>query len=537
MAQIAELGIDQRLVEAAAAQGWVEATPLQASAIPVLRRGGNAVLHTSSGSGVTGAYVLPLLDRLAQGQGEDAARALVLVPTEEGASRIAQQIAGLGAPVGVRCTALAEGWPRGVRSDVIVATAPAALDALERSLLKLEAVQSFVVVDFDLIQRLGGGSAVETLTPLVPRDAQRVVSAAELTPEIEHYIEAHARRALTIPARPADPQATRETGEAAGTASYVIVPEAQKYHVLVRLLAARTEARPIVVTQSEQGAAQLRQTLAQRGYDVEGGETAGVRVESAQNAPATGASISFDVPYDADMLRSLHRNGGVLLVTPREVAHLRRIATEAHITLQAERADMPAADAVAEYRRMLRQAMHDEDTAAQLLVLEPLFQEFGAAEVAAALSALLRKRTPPAASQPRTAGAPKPDSATTAFVRLFISLGERDNVRPSDLVGAITGEAGIKGEQVGKIDIRDTFSVVEIASGVAEKVIRALNGSTLRGRSVRVDYDRKSGSSSGGSSGGAPPRRGAPSGGSRGGPPRGGDSRGGPPRRPPRPRA
>ena len=64
-------------------------------------------------------------------------------------------------------------------------------------------------------------------------------------------------------------------------------------------------------------------------------------------------------------------------------------------------------------------------------------------------------------------------------------------MRPGDLVGAITGEAAISGDQVGRIEIRDTFSIVEVASDVGERVIQALNGTTVKGRSLRVDYDRK----------------------------------------------
>ena len=71
-------------------------------------------------------------------------------------------------------------------------------------------------------------------------------------------------------------------------------------------------------------------------------------------------------------------------------------------------------------------------------------------------------------------------------------MGSRDNVRAGDLVGAITGEAGITGAQVGKIELRDTFSVVEVAADVADRVIKALNGTTMRGRALRVDYDRRS---------------------------------------------
>ena len=488
MPLIAELGLDPRLAAAAAAQGWTEATPLQAAAIPVLRRGGNVVLHASSGAGVSGAYALPLLDRLIQSPGAEHARALVLAPSPDGAARIAALLATLGSGVGVRVRALLDGW-RHDGGDVVVATAGAALSALEASQLKLEAVQLLVLADLDVIYRLGGEAAVNTLTPLVPRDGQRMISAAELTPEIEHYVEAHARRALTIPARPADVR-ERVTPQASGTLRYVIVPETQKHDALVRLLQVRPDPGAIVVTRSEAGAAGLRVLLAQRGLS--GGAGSGLRVESAQNAPATGADISFDVPFDAELLRSLHRKGGLVVVLPREAAHLRRIAAEAGLALQAERLEAAGGEAIAEYRRVVHQAVHDEDTAAQITLLEPLFDEFSAAEVAAALSALLRRRQPPPAVARPAAGGQPPEAAATSFVRLFISLGTRDGIRPADLVGAITGEAGIKGEQVGKIEIRETFSVVEIVTGVADKVIRTLNGTTLRGRSVRVDYDRKS---------------------------------------------
>ncbi|HEX9938557.1 MAG TPA: DbpA RNA binding domain-containing protein, partial [Longimicrobium sp.] len=129
--------------------------------------------------------------------------------------------------------------------------------------------------------------------------------------------------------------------------------------------------------------------------------------------------------------------------------------------------------------------------------------------------------------------------APSAFTRLFISLGERDGVRASDLMGAIAGEADIPGAQVGKIDIRDTFSIVEVPADVAQKVIDSVNGTTLKGRSVRVDYDRggERARPGGGGSGGGGARGGPRSfgtGGPRGGPrgpgagPRGPGGGGGP---------
>jgi len=142
-----------------------------------------------------------------------------------------------------------------------------------------------------------------------------------------------------------------------------------------------------------------------------------------------------------------------------------------------------------------------------LLLLEPLFERFDPAEVAAAAVALLRKKAPPPASAPPSS-ATHGREAPPAWVKVFLTVGERDGLTAKDLVGAITGEADIPGSKVGKIDIRESHTVVELMEPVAAKVIAALNGTTIRGRSVRADFDR-------------PKVRRGPQGERRGGPPRG----------------
>ena len=73
--------------------------------------------------------------------------------------------------------------------------------------------------------------------------------------------------------------------------------------------------------------------------------------------------------------------------------------------------------------------------------------------------------------------------------RLFVNLGEKDGVRPAEIVAAITTEAGIPGSQVGKVELRDTHSIVEVAASVAELVAGKLTGSTVRGRRVQARLD------------------------------------------------
>jgi len=74
--------------------------------------------------------------------------------------------------------------------------------------------------------------------------------------------------------------------------------------------------------------------------------------------------------------------------------------------------------------------------------------------------------------------------------RVFIGLGRKAGVRPGDLVGAIANEAGIDSRSIGAIEITDRFSLVEVPDDAADEVIRALRGTTIRGKKVLARRDR-----------------------------------------------
>ena len=88
-------------------------------------------------------------------------------------------------------------------------------------------------------------------------------------------------------------------------------------------------------------------------------------------------------------------------------------------------------------------------------------------------------------------GPPGGGAAGGAWVRLFIGGGRRAGVRPADLVGAITAEAGVPGSVIGAIQIADSFSLVDVADEVVEQVVRALRTATIRGRTFVVRLDRE----------------------------------------------
>jgi ATP-dependent RNA helicase DeaD len=100
---------------------------------------------------------------------------------------------------------------------------------------------------------------------------------------------------------------------------------------------------------------------------------------------------------------------------------------------------------------------------------------------------------PPAAWAPRPPrpGLPRPGLPPGgAWVRLFVGGGRRAGIRPADLVGAITAEAGVPGSAIGAIQITDGFALVDVADEVLEQVVRALRSATIRGRTFPVRLDR-----------------------------------------------
>ena len=510
MSDFAEFGLRAELAASAAAL-FDAPSPIQRAAIPVLRRGGNALLLTSPGSGVTAAYAIALLDRLEQpsvAAGDDVSaeststaphdaadlalrpRVLVLTATEERAVLVGRTFVRLARPEAVAVRALTAAWSGRGDGGVLVAPLETATRALRESSLKLDRLIAVVFDHMHVLLELGAADAFEGLAASLPHDAQRIITAAAATRPIEQFVEAHARRALTIPARTTDPAAgvTPAAGPA-GPLSYIVVTAAEKPAALARVLRRPRPAPPLVLTRSTARASMLADEMRGRGFVIAEADDPRTGVD-AVIAPASSAigtpRIAADVPFDAATLVRMDTADGLVLVEPDELAHLRRIAAEANVALETV-ASRPQRGSVAAFREAIRTVIREQDLDAQIELLGPLLDEFPAAEVAAALGWMVRARaavTPPPVPQ-------RPADRPPAFVRLFVSSGSRDNVRPGDLLGAITGEAGVQGEQVGKIDIRDTFSVVEVTSDVGERVIRALNGTTLRGRALRVDYDRK----------------------------------------------
>ncbi|HET9438965.1 MAG TPA: DbpA RNA binding domain-containing protein, partial [Longimicrobiales bacterium] len=466
-----------QLADNAGSAGYDTPTELQRSAIPVLRRGNNAIITASPGAGATAAYALALLDRFADAE---SPRALVIAPSSERAHQIARTIGQLASGTTGRVASLGEGWRNPATAGIVVATPRRLQRAMGSSELNFESVEAVVVDQADIIQTLGDADALSEVFAALPREGQRVFVGSSFTGGMEKIVESHARKALHFPPRPAIDEVRSDTPTIIGTVRYAVAQSGAKLEVLARLVGSQRDTVR-VLCRSTRAVDVVSRELEMRGFDAEV-TTFAVAVDNY-----AGRTYAYDVPATAEQLGYL-QDGDVIICTPAEIAHVRRVAQTGNVDLTALRDRSTGDEALESFREEVREAAREEDLSAQLLVLQPLFDDMSPAEVAAALSALLRSKRPQRAEQ-AVAGAAK---GQKTWSRLFISIGERDDVTARDIVGAITGEASLSGGDVGKVEVRDTFSVIEVASTAADRVIKALNGTTMKGRSLRVDYDRKS---------------------------------------------
>ena len=483
-------------------------------------RGQNVVYQMPHDWASIAQFLEPLLARV------DAARhelqLLVVTPDADVAAAVSaaavrllespdtQIIAATSAP---RAARLLEIRP----AQVLTGSASTILELVRGSALKLDTVRGACIAWADELLARGEDASLELLMAEVPKDAARVIVAASLTAPVEALIERYARRARRVSAPAGEP------GNATPV-QYLAVSSHGRMAALRRLLDDHNPTSAIVFVREATSEHEVGALLRSLGYS---GDTASVRIGRAA-APDASLVVLFDLPAThAELREAVGAATAIALVQPRQLESLRALTAGGALrSYSLPEAGRRARAHEAVLRDALRQVLAGQRVEREILALEPLLADYDGVEIAAAALKLLeRERTAPRATPIQeapaqsTAKARESRGASGAMTRLFMTVGERDNVRPADLVGAIANQAGVSSSSVGKIDIRESHSIVEVAADSADTVIERVNGTTIRGRRVvarRDDESRRPRSSdrpSGGRPSGGRPSGGRPSGG------------------------
>jgi superfamily II DNA/RNA helicase len=275
-----ELGLPARLVSALADRGIDEPFAIQARVLPDALAGRDVLGRAQTGSGKTLAFGLPILARLAAAPArrrEKAPRALVLVPTRELASQVADVLAPLGQPLGVTVTTVYGGvsigrqidrMRRGV--DIVVATPGRLIDLLDRHAATLDGIEITVLDEADHMADLGFMPAVTRILDATPPGGQRMLFSATLDRAVGRLVTAY----LSDPALHA---VTPESINGGTTEHSVLVLSAEdKIPVAVEI--ASRPARTLFFVRTKHGADRLA-----RQFDRAGIEAAAIHGNLNQN--------------------------------------------------------------------------------------------------------------------------------------------------------------------------------------------------------------------------------------------------------------
>lgn len=326
----------------------------------------------------------------------------------------------------------------------VLAGSPADLAALvTRAALKLEPIHTLIIAWPE--------SFSDQLDPLLAEapEARRVILSWN-PPALEQFFERHARRPEIVGDLPLD-----DVGQPIGPvapARYAVVAGGRKR--IPEILDALRAVRPYVWT---------------------GGTI-------AAPAEAPDVVVAALLPTREELRQLVAIAPTAVLVLASQVPYLRSIATLTPLPLPS--AGDRAQDQAAALRNAIAARLAQGDVDAELALLAPLFEEHDPAMVAAALLAAISHQ-PSAVSQPTA-----PAASPAGWSKVFVTVGRKDKASAKDLVGALIKEVGLQKGQIGRIDVRENFSLVDVAADAAEQAVRRLTGVTIRGRRVTARPDR-----------------------------------------------
>ncbi len=493
------LQLTPAVADALIALGWAPDDPRVRDAAPTAARGHGLVVLTPPAA----AYAAPALAGVVSRLATEGGRALLIVPAPE-LAEWGTLAHGLSRASTLRVQT-AHGVARAARKlrseslDLLVASPAATSALLHRGALKAGVLSTVVIAG---PERWDSLDALESLMGDLPKDTQRIIVSSE--PEIAAPLsERYARRALTVGAPPAESGSPAR----AGPVRTVSVPWERRASALALVLEVLDPGSLTVWTADRSRHAAIASALPV-------GDSA-IRVVTGDVARAD-LIVAFDPP-DLDRLRLLAAAGDdvVLLVPPGTERWVARIA-DPRRSLRLPGLVDAAETAAAARRAIVARTIEAGSTDPAFLALGPLLERYDAAAVAAALYQLWTAAAPGerggAAPVSHPAGPREP--ATTA--KVFVGVGRNDGATPSDLVAVLTKEVRVPKDQIGRIEVRDAYMLVELPAGEAERIAEALSGREIRRKRITAKLDRGRVPSGGdGARGGekAGARRGRPSGG------------------------
>ena len=517
-----EFEIDERILRAVEDMGFEEASPIQAQAIPELLKGKDVVGQAQTGTGKTAAYSIPLLMSIEPELKKP--QAVVLCPTRELAIQVADEIRKLAKymsdikvlPVygGQEIVKQIKSLKNGVQ--IIVGTPGRVMDHMRRKTVKFDEVKMVVLDEADEMLDMGFREDMETILAGTPDDRQTVMFSATMPKPIldiagrfqkDPYVIKVVRKELTV--------------ENIEQFYYEVRPK-NKPELLCRLIDIYNPKLSVVFCNTKRQVDELISELKGRGYFADGihgdmkqqqrdrvmsdfrsGKT---EILIATDVAARGIDVddvdvvfNYDLPQDEEYY--VHRIGrtgragreGVALsfVSGKEAYKLKEIERYCKTKIKAK--PVPSMDDVKNTLiegvfNQIRQTVEEGGLSDMVEYIENQLniEDYTCMDMAAALLKMHLGDSLKDRMEVETVHYDL-DADRHGMVRLFINVGKKDKIKPSNILGAIAGESGIPGKLVGSIDMLDNYTFVEVPSKYADKVLDAMQNVSINGRAINME--------------------------------------------------
>ena len=271
MSRFSDFGLSPLILDAVAAEGYTVPTPIQSQAIPHVLRGRDLCGIAQTGTGKTAAFALPILQRLSSAPARrtaGACRVLVLSPTRELASQIAESFRAYGRELPLSTAVVFGGVPIGAQqrrlasgADILVATPGRLLDLIDRKSLTLSKIQILVLDEADRMLDLGFIHALRRIVKLLPRHRQTLLFSATMPRTIASLAEEYLDDPIEVAVTPA--ATTVELVDQ----GVLFVSSDRKRDALATLLGDPAFERVLVFTRTKHGADRVVRHLSAAGIE------------------------------------------------------------------------------------------------------------------------------------------------------------------------------------------------------------------------------------------------------------------------------
>ncbi|SFQ51176.1 ATP-dependent RNA helicase DeaD [Parafilimonas terrae] len=550
MASFEELGLNEHLLASITELGFENPTPIQEKAIPVLLSGTKDFIGLAqTGTGKTAAFGLPLLQLVAVA--DKYPQALIVCPTRELCIQIVNEIElfkkrvrGMhvvavygGASIGMQIKDIKKGV------QLVVATPGRLIDLIERKAINLEQIKYVVLDEADEMLNMGFQDDIEFILQNTPNREATWLFSATMPPEIRKVSRRYMNEPFEVTVGKAN------TGNKNIDHQYFVTSAQNRYETLKRLIDFNPGIYGLIFTRTKADAQEIAEKLTREGYDIDalhGDLTQGqrdkvmgqFRDKSLQLLIATDVAargidvqgithvINYELPDDVEVYT--HRSGrtgragntgiSMSIVHTREMYRLKQI--EKIVQQPFHRLEIPSGKDVCRKQffffmdKLLQADISHGDYETYVPMLAEKFSDVSKEEVLKRVAALefdrflkyyenaedLNMRQP--AREPGGArgarGSERRDDRGKGrnrqenygngnYTRLFVNLGTKDGFYKASFLQFILDMSDLRKDVLGKIDMREMNSWVEVDSKAAKQMMRSLDGKNYKGRRIRMN--------------------------------------------------